>query len=345
MHGMRASGQLGEATTMTTEPAQRPRVLVARKLFDDVLEPLRQACQVQFNDDDRIADPAQLRAWMSDKDGALITGSERIDAALLEACPRLRVVSTMTVGFDHVDVGACARRGIVVTHAPDVLTQTTADFGIALLLAAARQIGDAERYLRAGEWRSWSADLFAGSDVHGSTLGIVGMGRIGREVARRAALGFGATILYHNRSRLSEDLERPIGARYCSLDALLEQSDHVLLALPFSVQARHLIGREQLARMRRGATLVNIGRGGLVDEPALAQALHSGHLGAAGLDVFEGEPRVDPVLLGAPRLVLTPHIASASLPTRRAMVRLAMDNLLAVLAGRPALTPVAAVAA
>ncbi len=322
---------------------QRLRVLVARKLFDDVLEPLAAACELQTNPDDRTASPQELRDWMRDKQGALITGSERIDSALLDACPQLRVVSTMTVGYDHIDVAACAQRGVVVTHAPDVLDETTADFGMALLLGAVRQIGEAERYLRAGRWTNWSASLFAGSDVHGTTLGIVGMGRIGRAVARRAALGFGMRILYHNRRRLDESLERESGASYRGLHELLQQSDHVLLALPYSAEARHLIGAGQLALMRRGATLVNIGRGGLVDEPALAAALHSGHLGAAGLDVFEGEPTPNPVLLEAPRLLITPHIASASLPTRRAMVRLAVDNLLAVLGGGAPLTPVAGV--
>lgn len=325
---------------MTTSAAHRPRVLVARQLFADVLEPLARACELQLNDDDRSATPAELRSWLLDKQGALITAGERIDAALLDACPGLRVVATMTVGYDHIDVAACASRGVVVTHAPDVLDETTADFGMALLLGAARQVGAAERYLRAGEWTRWSAGLFAGSDVHGSTLGIVGMGRIGRAVARRAALGFGMSILYHNRRRLDPTLERESAARYCTLDELLRQSDHVLLALPFSPEARHLIGAAELARMRSGATLVNIGRGGLVDERALAAALRSGHLGAAGLDVFEGEPTPRPELLQAPRLLITPHIASASLPTRRAMVRLAVDNLLAVLGGGAPLTPV-----
>jgi len=318
------------------------RVLVARAVFADIIDPLRAVAEVETTPDDAISSPAVLRQRLADKHGAFITGSERIDAALLDACPDLRVISTMTVGVDHIDLAACAERGIVVTHAPDVLTETTADFGFALLLAAARRIGDAERYLRAGKWSKWSVDLFAGADVHGSTLGIVGMGRIGQAIARRAALGFGMCVLYHNRSRLPPQIEAECRAAHRDLPGLLSDSDHVLLALPYSPQAHHLIGAQQIALMRPGATLVNIARGGVVDEAALAAALHSGHLGAAGLDVFEGEPQINPVLLAAPRCVLTPHIASSSVPTRRAMAQLAADNLMAVLQGRPPLTPVTA---
>jgi gluconate 2-dehydrogenase len=246
----------------------------------------------------------------------------------------------MTVGVDHIDLAACAERGVIVTHAPDVLTETTADFGFALLLAAARQVGEAERYLRAGQWKKWSVDLFAGADVHGVTLGIVGMGRIGQAIARRAAHGFNMRVLYHNRKRLAAHLEDDLRASYRELPELLRESRHVLLALPYSPAAYHLIGATELAQMQPGATLVNIARGGVVDETALAHALHSGHLGAAGLDVFEGEPAVNPALLAAPRLVLTPHIASSSIPTRRAMAQLAVDNLVAVLQGQPPITPV-----
>ncbi len=316
------------------------RVLVARAVFPDIIDALRDIADVETTPDDAISSPEALRRRMADKHGAFITGSERIDAALLDACPLLKVVSTMTVGVDHIDLAACRARGVTVTHAPDVLTETTADFGFALLLAAARRIGDAERYLRAGQWTKWSVDLFAGADVHGATLGIVGMGRIGQAIARRAVHGFGMRVLYHNRSPLQPAVAQALHATYCDLSTLLRDSHHVLLALPYSPAAYHLIGAAQLAQMRRGATLVNIARGGVVDEAALAQALHSGHLGAAGLDVFEGEPAVNPVLLSAPRLVLTPHIASSSLPTRRAMAQLAVDNLRAVLQGRAPLTPV-----
>ena len=316
------------------------RVLVARAVFPDIIEPLRDVAEVEATPDDAISTPETLRRRLADKHGAFITGSERIDAALLDACPQLKVVSTMTVGVDHIDLAACAERGVTVTHAPDVLTETTADFGFALLLAAARQVGDAERYLRAGHWTQWSVDLFAGADVHGATLGIVGMGRIGQSIARRAALGFNMRVLYHNRRRLVPSIEEALHASYRDLPDLLRESRHVLLALPYSPAAYHLIGAAELAQMQPGATLVNVARGGVIDEAALAQALHSGHLGAAGLDVFEGEPAVNPVLLSAPRVVLTPHIASSSLPTRRAMAQLAVDNLLAVLQGRPPITPV-----
>ncbi len=317
---------------------QRPRVLVARAVFPDIVAQLEAVAEVELTPDDTIQTPEALRRRLSDKQGAFITGSERIDAALLDACPQLRIVSTMTVGVDHIDIAACAARGVVVTHAPDVLTETTADFGFALLLAAARQIADAERYLREGRWVKWSYGLFAGADVHGTTLGIVGMGRIGQAIARRAAHGFGMRVLYHNRHRLSDALEAQHRAAWRTLPELLGESDHVLLALPYSAAVRHLIGAPQLAQMRPGATLVNVARGGVVDEAALAAALHGGHIGAAGLDVFEGEPAVNPLLLSAPRVVLTPHIASASVPTRRAMVKLAVDNLIAVLQGRAPLT-------
>lgn len=320
--------------------SSRPRVLVARAAFPDILARLRDVADVEDTPDDHIETPDGLRMRLRDKHGAFITNSERIDAALLDGCPALRVISTMTVGVDHIDLDACASRGVIVTNAPDVLTETTADLGFALLLAAARQMADAERYLRAGSWTRWRYDLFAGSDVHGTTLGIIGMGRIGQAIARRASLGFGMRVLYHNRSRLPETVEQALGAQYQTLGALLAQARHVLLALPYTPSARHLIGAAEIARMQPGATLVNVARGGIVDEDALADALESGHLGAAGLDVFEGEPAVNARLLAAPRVVLTPHIASASIPTRRAMVQLAVDNLCAVLQGRPPLTPV-----
>jgi len=214
-----------------------------------------------------------------------------------------------------------------------VLTETTADFGFALMMATARRITESEHWLRAGRWLHWSVDLFAGSDIHGATLGIVGMGRIGQAIARRGALGFEMKVAYHNRSRLPAEDEAALGARYLGLHELLREADHLVIVVPYSPQTHHLIGAAELALMKPTATLTNIARGGVVDDAALAQALKARRIAAAGLDVFEGEPQLNPALLEVPNIVLTPHIASASLPTRRAMADLAATNLIAALTG------------
>jgi gluconate 2-dehydrogenase len=270
----------------------------------------------------------------------LTTGSERVDSALLAACPQLKVVANMAVGYNNFDVAAMEQAGVQGTNAPDVLTETTADFGFALLMATARRVTESEHYLRAGKWNKWSYDMFAGSDIHGSTLGIIGMGRIGQGIAKRGAHGFGMNVIYHNRSRLSAELEAECKATYTDKQTLLQTADHVVLVLPFTPENRHTIGAAELAQMKTTATLINIARGGIVDDAALAQALKNKTIAAAGLDVFEGEPKVHPDLLTVPNVVLTPHIASATVPTRRAMAQLAADNLVAVLGGKAPLTPV-----
>jgi gluconate 2-dehydrogenase len=219
------------------------------------------------------------------------------------------------------------------------LTETTADFGFALLMATARRVTESEHYLRAGLWKKWSYDMFAGAEVHGSTIGIIGMGRIGQGIARRAAHGFGMTVVYHNRSRLSAELEAECKATYVSKPELLKTADHVMLVVPYSAESHHTIGAAELAQMKPTATLVNIARGGIVDDAALAKALAAGQIAAAGLDVFEGEPSVHPDLLKVPNVVLTPHIASSTVKTRKAMAQLAADNLVAYLTRGQALTP------
>jgi gluconate 2-dehydrogenase len=323
----------------------RPRVLVARRAFGDIIDRLREHFEVEENPDDAVWPKAELIARLQGKAGVFATGSTRIDAEVVAACPELRAVCNMAVGYNHVDVEACTARGIVVTNTPDVLTETTADFGFGLMLAAARRMAESERYLRRGEWNSWHYDQFVGADVHGATLGILGMGRIGQALARRGALGFGMRVIYHNRSRLPAQDEAAVGgARWVDKSALLRESDHLVLVLPYSAHTHHAIGAAELAQMKPSATLTNIARGGVVDDAALAEALRDGRIGAAGLDVFEGEPRVHPGLLEVPNVVLTPHIASGSLATRRAMASLAVDNLIAALgcgprAGRPP-TPV-----
>ncbi len=320
--------------------ATRPRVLVARRVFPEVVDRLRAHFEVETNDLDEAWSQEEFIRRLQGRSGVFVTTGERIDRALLDACPTLRAVCTMTVGHDHIDVAACTERGVIVTNTPDVLTESTADFAFALVLAAARRVTESEHFLRAGRWNRWAPDFFVGADVHGATLGVLGMGRIGQAIARRGALGFGMKVLYHNRRRLEPSVEGPLGARWVDFDTLLARSDHLVLVVPGSPETRHLIGEAELARMKHTATLVNIARGGVVDDRALAVALQDGRLAAAGLDVFEGEPAVAPELLACSNVVLTPHIASASLATRRAMARLAADNLVSVLTGGGALTPV-----
>lgn len=315
------------------------RILVARAIFPETLARLRAHFVVEDNPDDEVPTREQLLARLRDKDGVLTTGGERIDAALLDACPKLRAVCNMAVGYNNIDVPACTARGVVATNTPDVLTETTADLGFALMMAAARRMAEGERYLRDGRWTKWSYDMLIGHDVHGSTLGILGMGRIGQAIARRGALGFGMKVIYHNRSRLAPEAEAPIGARWIDKATLLREADHLVLVLPYSAASHHTIGAAELAQMKPTATLTNIARGGIVDDAALAAALREGRIAAAGLDVFEGEPAVHPDLLSVPNVVLTPHIGSATLATRRAMADLAADNLIAALTGGTPPTP------
>jgi glyoxylate/hydroxypyruvate/2-ketogluconate reductase len=309
----------------------KPSVLVCRAVFPDIVDRLREHFEVETNEADVVWSQAELIQHLQGKAGVFITGTQPIDTALLDACPELRAVCSMAVGYNNVDVPACTAHGVVVSNAPDVLTETTADFGFALMMATARRITESEHFLRSGAWTKWSVDAFAGSDVHGATLGVLGMGRIGQAIARRGALGFGMKVIYHNRSKLDAAIEAELGARWVSKEALLRESDHLVIVVPYSAASHHLVGAPELALMKPTATLTNIARGGIVDDAALAQALRERRIAAAGLDVFEGEPAVHPDLLNSPNVVLTPHIASASLPTRRAMAHLAADNLMAAL--------------
>ncbi|BEP62644.1 D-glycerate dehydrogenase [Variovorax sp. V213] len=318
----------------------KPKILVARAIFPETIERLSQHFEVESNQADESWSKEQLIARLKGKQGAFTTGSERIDAAVLDACPDLKICANMAVGFNNFDVDAMAARGVLGTNAPDVLTETTADFGFALLMATARRITESEHFLRAGKWQKWSFDMFAGSDIHGSTLGIIGMGRIGQGIAKRGAHGFGMKVVYHNRSRLDAALEAECKASYVSKEELLKTADHVVLVVPYSPASHHTIGAAEIALMKPTATLVNIARGGIVDDAALAVALREKRIAAAGLDVFEGEPKVHPDLLTVPNVVLTPHIASATVPTRRAMAELAADNLIAWFGGKGPLTPV-----
>lgn len=317
----------------------KPKILMARAVFPEVIARLEEYFEVESNQADETWSKAQLIERLQGKAGAFTTGSDRIDAEVLAACPQLKICANMAVGYNNFDLAAMTAAGVLATNAPDVLTETTADFGFALLMATARRITESEHYLRAGQWKKWSYDMFAGSDIHGATLGILGMGRIGQGIAKRGAHGFGMNVIYHNRSRLDAALETECKASYVSKEELLKTADHLVLVLPYSPASHHTIGAAELAQMKPTATLVNIARGGIVDDAALAAALRNQTIAAAGLDVFEGEPSVHPDLLTVPNVVLTPHIASATLPTRLAMASLAASNLIAFFTGNKPLTP------
>ena len=295
---------------------------------------------LDYNDADTPLSKAELVARLKGKDGLVCHIISTIDDEVLAAAPTLRVVANVAVGYNNIDVAAARRRGVTVTNTPDVLTETTADFAWTLLMATARRVVEADHYARSGRWKAWKWDLLWGADVHGKTLGIVGFGRIGRAVARRA-LGFNMRVLYHDAVRADAAVERELSATATDLDTLLREADFVTLHTNLTPEARHLIGERTLRLMRKSAIVVNAARGPIVDEAALAQALGEGWIAGAGLDVFEEEPKIHPDLLPLPNVVLAPHIASASRDTRIAMATLAVRNCVAVLEGKPPITPVA----
>ncbi len=317
----------------------RPRVWVSRPLFDDIIDGLRTYCDVESETRDRAWTSADIAAKLRDKHGAVLGVSDPVDAAAIANAPELRAIANTGVGYNNLDLRALTAAGVVATNTPDVLNEAVADFTWALMLAAARRVTEAERYLREGQWRGVSYHLMLGSEVYGRTLGIYGMGRIGQAVARRA-LGFEMPVIYHNRSRLDAQTEREYRATFVERDELLARADFLILLLPYSADTHHAIGAAEIALMKRSTILVNVARGGIVDDVALIAALRTKRLAGAGLDVFEHEPAFNAAYLSLSNVVLTPHIASASTVTRRAMTQLACDNLLAALgiganAGRP----------
>ncbi len=319
---------------------KKPRILITRATFPEVVHQLEQHFDVHHNQADQAWSAQELQQYAQHCDGILSVPSDAINASLLQACPRLRICANNAVGYNNFDLAAMAERQVLGTNTPDVLSETTADFGFALLMATARRITEAEHYLRSGQWQRWTYDMLMGQDIFGSTLGIWGMGRIGQAIARRGAHGFGMRVLYHNRSRLAPSVEQACKAEYVDSQTLLQQADHLVLVLPLTPESHHTIGLPQLQHMKKTATLVNIARGGIVDDAALAQALRTGLIAGAGLDVFEDEPKVHPDLLTLPNVVLTPHIGSASSRTRLAMAQLAANNLIAFFEKGQALTPV-----
>jgi glyoxylate reductase len=314
-------------------------ILISNVLPEEAVRLIPREISVEFNDTDQPLPKDELIRRLKGKDGLICHIISSIDEEVFAGAPGLKVVSNVAVGFNNIDVAAARRRGVVVTNTPDVLTETTADFAWALLMAAARRVVEADHFARSGQWTRWQWDLLWGNDVHGKTLGIIGFGRIGRAVARRA-LGFGMRVLYHDAVRADAAAERELKAAYAEPETLLRESDFVSLHTLFIPETRHLINERNLRLMKKTAILVNAARGPIVDEAALVKALTEGWIAGAGLDVFEEEPKIHPGLLPLKNVTLAPHIASASLDTRLAMATLAVRNCLAVLDGKPAITPV-----
>jgi glyoxylate reductase len=315
-------------------------VYITRKLPDEIINKLSRSFHVRMWEEENVPVPRDvLLKEIEDVDGLLCLLTEKIDEDVINKAKHLKVISNVAVGYDNIDIQAASRKGIIVTNTPGVLTETTADLTFTLLMATARRVVEASDYLRSGDWRTWSLMQLTGQDIYGATLGIIGLGRIGEALVKRAK-GFDMTVLYYNRTRKKEK-EKELGIHYRELKDLLQQSDFVCLLLPYSPEVHYLIGKEELSLMKRSAILINTARGGIVDEEALYQALASGKIWAAGLDVFEQEPvPVDHPLLSLPNVVTLPHIGSASVKTRMRMAHLASENLINVLSGREPITPI-----
>ena len=310
----------------------KPRIWVSRPTFPDIIARLGEYFEVSVETEERTFSPAELAARIADQDAVIVGLKEHIGAAEVAGAKRLRIVANLAVGYDNLDLRALTAAGIVATNTANALNESVADYAWAMLLGAARRVGAAERWLRAGHWHATGFKAWLGLDVRGRTLGILGMGHIGQAVARRAA-GFSMDVIYHNRSPLPAKLER--AARYVDKPRLLRDSDFLVLCLPLTPQSRHAIGAAELALMKPTAVLVNVARGGIVDDAALAAALAKGDLAAAALDVFENEPNIHPALLQLDNVLLSPHIASASQDSRRAMTAMAVDNVLALFGHGP----------
>ena len=310
------------------------RILITRAVFPEVVESLAQRFEVEHNADDRPWPPEELAQRLGGCSGALSTVMDPFGEAVIARAPELRVISNIAVGYNNIDMAAATKRGIRVTNTPGVLDETTADLTWALLMAAARRTAEADAFVRRGDWKvAFSMHSFLGADIHHATLGIIGMGRIGQAIARRA-LGFDMRVLYHNRSRLPAEDEKRLDATRVERDELLARSDFVVVMVPYSQATHHLIGASEIAKMKPSAILVNSARGGVVDDAALVEALKVGRIAGAGIDVFEGEPKLNAGYLALPNAVLTPHIGSASRVTRMKMCEMAVANLTAVLEGR-----------
>jgi len=310
------------------------RVIVTARLPKEALSLISHHHQVETYDDDVPMDRGKLLAGLADKEGLLCTITDRIDEEALEHAPSLRVIANNGVGFDHIDIDAATRRGIPVTNTPGVLTDATADLTFALILATSRRVVEGDRHTREGKFRYFAPLQFLGQDVSGKTLGIVGFGRIGKAVARRAA-GFNMRVIYFKRSRLEPSVEKELNVVFTPFERLLREADFVTLHVPLTPETRHLIGKRELGIMKPSACLINTARGPVVDEKALVEALGNGIIHAAGLDVYENEPELSPGLVDLDNVILLPHMGSATIETRTRMAFMAAENLLAGLKGDP----------
>ncbi|WP_188430279.1 2-hydroxyacid dehydrogenase [Kroppenstedtia guangzhouensis] len=311
---------------------KKPKVLVTREIPAEGLDLLNKHCEVTVGARDRMLSREELLGLVKEKDALLSMLTDQVDRVLMETAPSLKVVSNFAVGFDNIDVEEATRRGIAVTHTPEVLTDATADLAFTLLLDVARRVTEGDRLTRAGRWKEWAPLFHLGKDVSGSTLGIIGMGRIGRAVAKRAR-GFDMKVFYHSRTRLPLEEEKKLGVSYLPFRDLLRQSDFVSLHAPYNDNTHHLIGREEFSLMKESAYLINTSRGALVDEPALVKALQQGEIAGAGLDVYEDEPRLASGLAHLNSVVLAPHLGSATRETRGRMAVTAAQNVVAELCG------------
>jgi len=308
----------------------KKRIFVAREVFGEVLDFLAPHFEVQANQEDKVLTTEELASVLADKEGALTTLTERIDENLLGRCPQLKAVCNIAVGYNNIDLTACNAHGVMATNTPGVLDDTTADFAWALILATARRLNEAEAYIREGRWDKWKLKQFLGLDVHHATLGIIGLGRIGQVVARRAT-GFEMEVLYHDVRRASAEIESACRARYVTKDELFRRADIVTIHIPYSRETHHAIGAAEIALMKPSAILIHAARGGVLDDAALVEALRKGAIAGAGLDVFEGEPAIHPGFRELKNVVLSPHIASSSERTRFKMAMMAAENCVAAL--------------
>jgi len=317
----------------------KPGILVSRHVFPEAIDILEPVADIQYNDSSTGLSPQDLRTAVAGKQAVVCQLTDRIDSAFMESGSDLKVISNVAVGFDNIDIPAATERGIVVTNTPGVLTDTTADLAFTLMVSAARRIAEADRFLRSGRWQQWEIDMMTGHDIHGHTLGIFGLGRIGQGMARRAS-GFDMRVIYHDEARAAAHKEKEWGVEYVDRETLFRDSDFLSVHVPLKEQTRHAVGKNEFALMKANAVLINTSRGPVVDEKALADALEQGQIASAGLDVFEEEPIVEPRLLALENLVLVPHIGSASIKTRTRMCTMAAENAAAVLSGQRPPNPV-----